>query len=88
MAHSTPHFIRASPYFPVFDTIPHIAGAITFPISGQATAPTHPHIIPPVAISHSVASHPLSIIGCAAQNPAHTTPDLPASHSAPLDQAR
>lgn len=87
-AHSTPHFTRAVPYFPVLLAILPIAGAITFPISGQATAPVTPPTNPPVAISHIVACHPLSIIGCVAQNPAHTTPERSASDHTPLDQAK
>lgn len=88
LAHSTPHFISACQYLPVLLAIHPIAGAITFHISGHATAPvTHP-IAHPVAISHIVASHPLSIIGCVAPNHAHTTPDLHASQSVDFAPAR
>lgn len=87
-AHSIPHLYNAVQYLPVLLAIPPIAGAITFPINGQATAPvTHP-TNQPVAISHTVACHPLSIIGCAAQNPDHTTPERSASHHTPLAQAK
>jgi hypothetical protein len=80
LSHSAPHFIRACPYLPVLLAIPPIAGATTFDISGQATAPvTHP-IAHQVAMSQTVASHHLSIIGCIAPNPAPTTPERRASH--------
>lgn len=87
-AHSTPHFIRAVPYFPVLDAIHPIAGAITFPIIGQATAPHTNQVPAQVAISHIVASHHFSIIGCVAPNQAHTIQDLQASQSNHFEPAR
>lgn len=87
LSHSAPHFTSACQYFPVLLAIPPIAGAITFEISGHATAPVTPPSAQPVAISHIVACHPLSIIGCAAPNPAPTTPERRASHHTHVAQA-
>lgn len=87
LSHSVPHFTSACQYFPALLTIPPIAGAITFEIIGHATAPVTPPSAHPVTISHMVACHPLSIIGCAAPNHAPTTPDRRASHPTHLAQA-
>lgn len=87
LSHSAPHFTSACQYFPALLAIPPIAGAITFEISGHATAPVTPPIAHPVAMSHMVASAPLSIIGCVAPNHAPTTPDRRASHHTHLAQA-
>lgn len=85
LSHCVPHSITAFPYFHALLAIHQIAGATTLDSTGHAIA----HVIPPViahhAISHIVASHPLSIIGCAPQNHAHTSPvrhAIPATHFA------
>jgi hypothetical protein len=67
---------------------PQIAGAITFAITGQATAPVTPPNTAPCPISPTVASAPLSIIGCVAPNPVPTTPDRIASDPTHFAHAR
>jgi hypothetical protein len=57
-SHSVPHFISASPYFPVLLAIPETAGITAFSTSGQAIAPptVHATISPPVGSLHSEAT--------------------------------
>jgi hypothetical protein len=71
--HSVPHFTSACPYFPVLLATAQTAGAITFPITGQAIHHTAHHVIPHRIVSDSVASLPLSSVGRVAPNHAPTT---------------
>lgn len=58
LAHSTPHFTRAVPYFTVLFAIHVTAGATSFSATGQSIAPhaIHVAISPPVGRRHS-SSH-------------------------------
>ena len=77
-SHLAPHFTSACPYFPVLLATAQTAGAITLPITGQATHHTAHPVIPHRIVSDSVASLPLSSVGRVAPNHAPTTAERPA----------
>lgn len=88
LSHSTPHFMRDSPYLAHFWAIHTTAGATTLEMIGHHTAPVIPHIVAHDTISPIVASPHSFTIGSTPPIQAHTSPVRHAIDGIPLAHAR